>query len=512
MIMKKTTCLLLSLILVLSFSVGAVPAFGSTSTSTYDIASPKLAVMSYEGKMCADWNAVDGANSYQVAYKLSSGDKWTKEKVEGTSFTIEGNVGKDYDVKVRAIGDKANSVWTCIKNVSVRDSYTGSTNKHVMLGWQGRFTSKFWRKTSELYKEFFNPLKVQSEEASRKISLKVGQYDRCEIKRVAAAGVDESAKDQTLDVPIYSQRYDTKTGTFSFDGSWWYFDDYASEISYTLILKKDGAYTYKYFRVKYSKPEKDPSPYLLEMSDNNGLNGSSFFRSYVKANLKGKTCKIVFNGTTYTGKYKQSRNWSWSNSNIDVYTFGDYGHFYINEKTDRVCSFSRYIKKSKGSETIKSMRNKAIKFASKYIDTDEYVLKTEKADDHLFYRFERYIGDIKTAAHFSVEYTKSGKLVAFYDRSNEDIDKMLSNYSEEEMNKIISKLKSKTVRNLVLSKLKELYPDSRDEAVDEKTLVVLKNGKPGMMYKATSKEYYPLGDDRYAVTLKGEDILVSLSD
>ena len=487
-----------------------MPAFGATVT---ELASPKLAVMSYEGKLFADWNPIDGTDSYQIAYKLTSDNKWTKRKIDETSFSIEAEVGENYDVKVRTITENSKSEWSSKKTVEIRDSYIGSDNKHVMLGWHGRFTSKFWRKTAELYRSSFKPLKVKSEKSSRKISLKVGQYDRCEIKRVAFAGVGESAKDKTLDVPIYSQKYNTRTGTFSFDGSWWYLDDNASDISYTLKLKKDGAYTYKYFRVKYSRPEKDPSPYLLETGDNNGLFGNSVFHYYVKANLKGKTRKIVFNGKTYKGKYYQTHYYSLGgNSNYDRYNFSESGHFSINEKTDKVCGFRRLIKKSDGKETLKSMKDKAIKFASKYIDVDKYTLETHRAGNSLNYWFYRYVGNTKTPASFSVVYTKSGKLESFSDAANEELDQMLSNYSEEEMNKIISKLKSKKVKNLILSKQKELYPEYKDEKIEEKTLVVLRNGKPGMLYTASSRKYYPYKDNITCIFFKEEDYVVSLND
>ena len=249
--MKKALMITICIIVLSVFSFGMIPVYAGSSVES-NIDRPEIAIMSYKGKLVADWESIDKADKYEVAYKLSSKDSWTKTTVKTTNFSVKAKAGKTYKVKVRAICGNTKGKWSLIRKVKMREGYPGSKSKFIMFGWKGRESQAMWKRTIDLYKSHYNPLSIDSEAKAMEITLNVGKYDSARIIKVAETGDQYEELRRVLELWIM-QNYDPETGKLKFDGSWWYGNDNSNnEYAFIVRLKTNGICTYKYFRVNFS--------------------------------------------------------------------------------------------------------------------------------------------------------------------------------------------------------------------------------------------------------------------
>ena len=83
-------------------------AHGSSTTATFiRLDAPAAAVVAENGTLAISWDAVENANHYIVGYKAADSEEYTVIKgIYDTSVTVSDLTPGEYDVRVKAIGDR----------------------------------------------------------------------------------------------------------------------------------------------------------------------------------------------------------------------------------------------------------------------------------------------------------------------------------------------------------------------------------------------------------------------
>lgn len=227
--------------------------WSNIKTVTTRFERPNIALMSYDGKLCAEWLKINKAKKYEVAYKRATSKVWTKKLVASRYFSVSAKKGQDYKLKVRAINGDIKGPWSAIKKITMRSKYAGSFSKYVMYGWKGIYSERMLKQTIDIYKKHYEPLEINKKEDGSKIVLNIGKYDSAKIITVSKVGNCYEELKWILELRV-AQSYNPDNGRLTFDGSWWFGDDLDDETySYLIRLERKGVNTYKYFRINYSE-------------------------------------------------------------------------------------------------------------------------------------------------------------------------------------------------------------------------------------------------------------------
>lgn len=84
--------------------------------------------------MNVSWNAVSGANSYDLSYRVNGNNNWTNINTSNTSYQLSGLTAcTSYDLKVRAVCSSGNSNFSSVVNASTSGCSNGCTDHEITL-------------------------------------------------------------------------------------------------------------------------------------------------------------------------------------------------------------------------------------------------------------------------------------------------------------------------------------------------------------------------------------------
>ncbi|MDO4575003.1 MAG: fibronectin type III domain-containing protein [Planctomycetia bacterium] len=91
--------------------LGSSVDIGAYEFQSSSLRSPEISIQKVGKNILVSWDAVAGADSYIVEYRIANATKWTVKAVKkGTSLTISGKVGSTYDIRVASVASSEKSV------------------------------------------------------------------------------------------------------------------------------------------------------------------------------------------------------------------------------------------------------------------------------------------------------------------------------------------------------------------------------------------------------------------
>ena len=197
---------------------------------------------------------------------------------------------------------------------------------------------------------------------------------------------------------------------------------------------------------------------------------------------KSKT--IIFEGETFEVVYVKSESRSYSCEKTHYYTSNQGHTFCFDAKTNKLIRYSASPEKMNESAntatkklSLEDKKTKAVEFAKKYINTEEYTVKISDKTDAII--FNRYLHGISLAEGISVWFSDSGELLLFdswnANRYSADFIKNNSTVAE----RLLSDEAQKTLKDKISSIHSESYEIKK---IEPALFVKTEEGKLGLTY------------------------------
>ncbi len=199
-----------------------------------------------------------------------------------------------------------------------------------------------------------------------------------------------------------------------------------------------------------------------------------------------KSMTIEFDNKSYTGEYWRSNIVFLSGKQIDKYKFGNKGVFAVAHADGRLTDIEFLGRIRAGQKSIEDCKDEAVRIAAQYIDVDQYKLTTKTEGELHSFRFQRYIGDMKTVSQVSVLISTYGDLVQFSQMMTEEVENLTNRRDIGEIIKTIGILNSDKGIGLVDEKIRSMYEskDNLNYVINDKVMVVLDDEDIGVVVVA----------------------------
>ena len=210
------------------------------------LVAPKLSITEYNKGATLKWNAVEGADSYEIYRKYSG--KWSKIKtVTATKYTNKKlKVGKKYYYRIKAVvtvdGEKIVSSYSNTKSITANTYLTGDIKK-------GYSTGKLW-KASRIYKEGSSKTKIGTKKIAAGTNITI--IDRQKVNGITMAYVKVKGKKywiRNYNITDYAP-YTTKDYTTEAKENFVNKNGYSSKSKYLLFI---SCYAQRVYIFKGSK-------------------------------------------------------------------------------------------------------------------------------------------------------------------------------------------------------------------------------------------------------------------
>ena len=223
--------------------------------------------------------------------------------------------------------------------------------------------------------------------------------------------------------------------------------------------------------------------------------------------LKGNVKTVEFDGSEYQGTYAYTNYLFYNNYRSDYYEFEN-GEFSVNEDTGKVDSIFFY-NRGEGNKTAEDCKDKAAELASKFININDYELSIEENESGSVFYFERAIGGYKAASMVTVLFSNSGELISLIARSTEGMNELLASESYGSLEERVQLLSSDDAQNGLEKKIDQVVPDCDEYNILDTTIVFLRDGNIGLLYKIETLEKNDLENGNTDITGKGLFILAA---
>lgn len=205
--------------------------------------------------------------------------------------------------------------------------------------------------------------------------------------------------------------------------------------------------------------------------------------------VASKKKTVTFNGIEYSGTYENSYTEVFCDYHTDFYKCENGSSFAVNRNTGEVCAFEKSADESGEVKVLTEEELKACadSFASKYINTSDYELSTEKSENKSVYIYTKILGGIVTAELMCIcVNNQSGEIVKFNSRMLNRFSKEYIGRKSDELNEL---LQSAPV--LADQKLKEVFAESRFPIIEfdksKRTLCIMHDGQLSIVYSVDVK-------------------------